>query len=352
MKENFLKNGIITFDVSLIDAMRAIDKGAQQIAIITDSHKKLLGVITDGDIRRALLNGAQLEDCVEKYMNSNPVFLAETDTREKALKLMRERVIHQIPIVNERRELLDIWFLDDLLRIEKQPQTVVLMAGGFGKRLGSMTQNCPKPMLKVGGKPILETIIQGFVDHGYHKFIICVNYLADQITSYFKDGSAWGIDVSYVHENDPLGTAGALSLIEKEKLSDSFFVMNGDLLTRTNYRELMKFHCDQGAHATMCVREYKTEIPFGVVNVASDQIVAIEEKPVHSHFVNAGIYVLTTEALKHIPAQTFYNMTTLFETMMKIGGKTTAFPLREYWIDVGQKTEFEKAENEYKNYFS
>lgn len=224
------------------------------------------------------------------------------------------------------------------------------MAGGLGRRLQPLTNECPKPLLKVGGKPILEIILENFVEQGFNRFHIAVNYKAEMIESYFGNGSRWGIDLSYLREHERMGTAGALSLLPGG-LTQPLIVMNGDLLTRINFRQLLSFHAEHHAQATMCVRDYDFQIPYGVVKIEKHRLTGIEEKPVHHCFVSAGIYVLQPDVISLIPRNTFFDMPDLFAEMIRQQKETAVFPIREYWLDIGRMDDFERAVGEYERHF-
>jgi NDP-sugar pyrophosphorylase family protein len=223
---------------------------------------------------------------------------------------------------------------------------VVLMAGGLGTRLQPLTDECPKPLLAVGGRPILETILESFAEQGFKRIFLSVNHKAEMIRSHFGAGERWGVQVEYLHESIRLGTAGALSLLP-ERPTTPVVVMNGDLLTRTNFDNLLRFHNAQDAIATMAVREYDFQVPYGVVRLNGANIESIEEKPVQRFFVNAGIYTLSPEALDYLPIQTMFDMPNLFEHLIAAGKTTAAYPLREYWLDIGRLEELERAQREW-----
>ena len=213
-----------------------------------------------------------------------------------------------------------------------------------------MTEHIPKPMLKVGNKPILDTIIHNFKKHGFRNIILSVSYKSEVIEEYFGDGSNFGVNIEYIHEDKRMGTAGALSLM-RDKLNESFFVMNGDLLTNINFENMMNYHLSNKSIATMGVREYDFQVPYGVVNIDGNKILNIEEKPVHKFFVNGGIYILDNKVIDFIPDDVFYDMPTLFENMIDKQFKTISFPIYEYWLDIGRIEEFEKANKDYINIF-
>ncbi len=198
-------------------------------------------------------------------------------------------------------------------------------------------------MLKVGTKPLLETIIESFIEHGFQNFYLSVNYLADIVKDYFEDGRKWGVNIFYLEETQPSGTAGSLGLIPKEKLTLPAIVMNGDILTRVNFSALLKFHQQHRAAATMCVREWQYQVPYGVVNSDGYRMVGITEKPIEHHFVNAGIYVLDQAAFELIQPGCYLDMPTLFNKLIELQQETSLFPVREYWLDIGQHHDFERA---------
>ncbi|MFA6238856.1 MAG: nucleotidyltransferase family protein [Bacteriovorax sp.] len=329
---------------SILEVMQVIDTGAVRFAIVTDEHNKLLGTITDGDIRRAILGGINLNEACQKAMNANPTYCMKNTTSEEIFEIMRSKKISHMPIIDHNRILLEIRELNEVSEqtlIKDNP--VVLMAGGLGTRLGELTANCPKPLLKIGNKPILQIIIENFKSQGFHNFYISVNYKSEMIEEYFKAGEDLGVSVNYLREGKKLGTAGALSLIS-ENVNLPMIVMNGDLLTKINFTDLLHYHCSNKNEASMCIRQYEFQVPFGVIDTQDDRIVKIDEKPIHQFFVNAGIYVLNPEAIKIIPLETAYDMPHLFNELIAKNKKTGVFPIHEYWLDVGHKDDFEKAQ--------
>lgn len=332
------------------DAMKAIDRGAMKIALVVDDDKKLLGVITDGDIRRALLSGLDFTTSVDKIVQINPLVCSYNDSKEDILAKTVGKKIYHIPVLDADNRVIGIVDIDSLLEHKPKNNKVVLMVGGLGSRLRPLTENTPKPMLKVGNKPILETIINNFKTYGFKDIILSVNYKADIVKSYFGDGSKFGVNIEYIHESKRMGTAGALSLM-KEKLSESFFVMNGDLLTNVNFEHFLNFHFENNSVATMAVREYEYQVPYGVVNQNNGRIISIDEKPKQQYYVNAGIYILSPTLLDMIPSDTFYDMPTLFNDLIENKQEPISFPVHEYWLDIGQVHELERARDEYFNIF-
>ena len=344
------KKVLLSPSSTIKEALRAINSGAMQIALVVDKDEKLLGTLTDGDIRRALLNDIQLDGAIAPIINKNPTVCRVEDTKEKILDIAVLKKIYQIPIVDSDGKLVGIEEVDELLKQKVKTNRVVLMVGGLGTRLRPLTDHTPKPMLKVGNKPILETIITSFKKYGFINIVLCVSYKSEIIEEYFKDGSEFGVNIEYIHENKRMGTAGALSLI-REKLSESFFVMNGDLLTNINFERMMEYHISNASVATMGVREYDFQVPYGVVNVQGKDILSIEEKPMHKFFVSGGVYVLSEKVLEFIPDDEFYDMPTLFEKVIAENLKSISFPIREYWLDIGRVEEYEKANSEYHEVF-
>ena len=332
------------------EALKIIDSGAMQIALVIDKNEKFLGTLTDGDIRRGLLDNLTLESRIEAIIFKTPTVCKLDDTKEKIIEIAVSKKLHQVPIVDNDGKLVGIEEIDELLKPQTKTNKVVLMVGGLGTRLRPLTDNTPKPMLKVGNKPILETIIGNFKKYGFVNIVLCVSYKAEIIEEYFKDGSEFGVHIEYVHENKRMGTAGALSLV-REKLNEPFFVMNGDLLTNINFENMMQYHLQNSSVATMGVREYDFQVPYGVVNVEGENILCIEEKPVHKFFVSGGVYVLSSDVLKFIPDNEFYDMPTLFEKVIEEKMKSLSFPIHEYWLDIGRIEEFEKANNEFYEVF-
>ena len=323
------------------EAIRTIDESSLQIALVVDGSR-LCGSLTDGDVRRAMLKGLTLDEPVSRAMNPNPKtgFLGES--RELLVERMRQLRIRQMPILNFNGEIADLAIVDEMVSPQVLMNRVVLMAGGLGKRLSPLTDDCPKPMLSVGGCPILETVLLNLLDYGFRHFSIAVNYKAEMITDYFGDGSKWGAEIEYLHESKPLGTAGALCLL-KERPKDPIVLMNGDILTKVNFNHLLEFHSAHDSKATMCLRDYEIQIPYGVVKVDGYQILEIQEKPIQKFFVNAGIYVLDPQMLDLVPHQEPIDMTDLFDKIMAAKWSHAVFPIREYWVDVGRHSDLDRA---------
>ena len=344
------KNILLNPSSTIKEALKVIDSGKMKLAVIIDENEILIGTVSDGDIRRALLNNFSLDDMIDDIIFKTPIVCKIDDTKEKILEIAIEKKVYQIPIVDNNGKLVGIEEVDELLKPKHKNNKVVLMVGGLGTRLRPLTNTTPKPMLKVGDKPILETIILNFKKYGFTNIILSVSYKSEIIEKYFSNGSKLGVNIDYVHEENRMGTAGALSLI-REKLNEPFFVMNGDLLTNINFEHMMDYHVSNNSIATMGVREYDFQVPYGVVNVDGINIKSIEEKPVHNFYVSGGVYVLDNKVLDFIPKNEFFDMPTLFEKVIDKNLKSISFPIREYWLDIGRMEEFEKANNEYNDVF-
>jgi YD repeat-containing protein len=337
---------VVTMQTSLGETIARVDATGIQMALVCDPDGRLAGVLTDGDIRRAILRGKPLSIPVGEVMNPHPTMAPAETPRDHILSMMRRHVFHHLPLVDDQGRVQELVTLNDLIGAVERPNWVVLMAGGLGARLRPLTEDCPKPMLPVGGKPILESILESFAEQGFRRFFLSVNYRAEMVRSHFGDGEKWGVQVEYLHETERLGTAGALSLLP-ERPTAPMVVMNGDLLTRAAFDNLLHFHTAQGALATMAVREYDFQVPYGVVRLDGAHIESIEEKPVHKFFVNAGIYVLSPRALEHLPCDGYFDMPTLFERLLEQNERVSAYPLHEYWLDIGRIEEFERAQREW-----
>lgn len=340
---------LIAVDTTLREALSTIDTGGVHIALIVDEQRVLQGVLTDGDVRRGLLDGVTLDAPVTRLMNAAPTTARQADAPDTVRALMRAQRRHQIPLLDAEGRVVGLKVLADLLQPEERATPVMLMAGGTGSRLHPLTADTPKPLLRVGDKPILETILDGFVAQGFHRFYLAVHYKARMIERHFGDGARWNAAITYVYEREPRGTAGALSLLPDQ--DEPVLVMNGDLLTNLNFGHLLAFHQQHGAEATMGVRSYEYQIPYGVVEAAAHRIVSVQEKPVQQFLVNAGVYVLEPQVLHAVPRQGVFHMTDLFKHLLETGRTTNIFPIREYWMDIGHPDDFKRANGEYNSVF-
>ena len=344
------KSTLISPDVSIIEAIRLIEENRLQIALVVDEKGCLLGTVTDGDVRRAILKQISLKEPVEKIMYTSSTVASINDSREKILSIMRSKEIQHLPLIDSSGLVVGLETTRDLFQKEYNENLVVLMAGGYGSRLQPLTKNCPKPMIKIGKKPILETMLKNLTKHGFYRFYISVNYHGKIIEDYFGDGSRWGVKIGYLQEEKPLGTAGSLYMLP-EKPDEPILVMNSDLLTKINFRQLLEFHNRHKAYATICMKEYDLQIPYGVISLDGTQISRIDEKPLHRFFANAGVYVLNSESLQYIPQNTFYDMPDLLKLLVKEQKKLIGFPVHEYWLDIGETSNLHKANIDYGKLF-
>ena len=342
MDKNILNKVCLGVDATVSDVIASLEESGLQIVVVVSDDMTLLGLVTDGDIRRGLLRGYGLEACVTEIMATSPMVVDDTTPRDKAVNLMLDHKIHHIPVVDEHYRLLNLYLLDDEFATPEYENTLVIMAGGFGKRLMPHTETCPKPMLPIAGKPMLEHILERAISQGFKNFVISVFYLPEVIKDHFKDGALWNVNIEYIQEKSPLGTAGALSLLSK-KQSLPFIVSNGDVLTTVGYKEILEYHVKHTSVATMAVRNHETQNPYGVVKTNGVNIVGFEEKPIHHSIVNAGIYVLEPVVLEFLNEGGVCDMPTLFERLKEASHRTVVFPMHERWLDVGKPDDLELA---------
>ncbi len=344
------RKAIVSLDTTIREMIEVISKGSLQAAVVVGENEKLLGIVTDGDLRRAMLQNFEMTDTVKMIMHKNCTKASPNDSEENMIYLMQRSGLSHLPIVDDTGRIVDLKVLVQLLSPPQFDNWVILMAGGMGTRLRPHTENCPKPLLKVGGTPLLETIITNLKKNGLSKFFISVNYKARMIEEYLGDGSELGVEISYINEEKRLGTAGALSLLS-ERPTQPIFVMNSDLLTNVNFRHLLDFHKKNSSTGTMCVREHQFEIPYGVTDTDGYNLINIREKPLHRYFVNAGIYLLEPEVLDLIPKDTYFDMTTLFEKLIQNRMNPTIFPVHEYWLDIGESGDYNQAHTDFHKNF-
>lgn len=346
---------LIDPNCSVISAIEKIDKEALRILLVVNSEDVLQGVITDGNIRRHLLKHGSLDAPVSDIMNRNPKIAAEADSKEQLLmKMQRYNILH-LPIVDENNRVVGLETLNHLSAKKQYKNPVIFMAGGLGTRLHPLTLDFPKPLVKIGNKPILEILLENFINQGFVQFYFSVNYKADMIQQYFGSGEKWGVDIQYIYEDQALGTVGSLSLLPSIPHLP-FFVVNADIMTNLNFDQILEFHL-QNLHqpvATICVRQYQNTIPYGVVQIDQDKhnLLGICEKPTQSYFVNAGIYVLNPAVLNHLPQKnTFCDMPSLLLELVKDNQFVATFPIREYWLDVGSHANLSQAMSDYEKVF-
>jgi len=334
---------IYTETTTLEDAIQILDSVGYGVLPVVDTNNTLIGLITDSDIRKAVLN-KRLE--LDGIINKNPIAKDYRLPRKQLINFLRSICRKHLPLIDENNKYVDILILDEL-EFNTKPNHVIIMAGGLGSRLGDLTKKMPKPMLRVGKKPVLENIITSFSDEGFTKFHVSVNYKSEIIKEYFKDGSEFGVEIQYVEENKRLGTAGALSLIEDE-FEHPVFVINGDILTTMNYESLLKFHGENNADMTLCTRTYDYQIPYGVVVSENERIVSLEEKPRYNYSVNAGIYLINPSLLKLLPFNTYYDITDFISLLLEKGYKICSYEISDYWLDIGRVEDYQKAQDDMK----
>ena len=344
--KNKIEVYLIGPNATIREAMATIDHGRRQVALVVDETQHLLGTVTDGDIRRSLLLGTTLEAPVSEVMHGNPTVITRAEGLEKAQTIMREEILHQVPIVDDDGRVVDLITINDPVGSASFDTRVVLMAGGLGRRLRPLTDRLPKPMLPVGNRPLLENIIRNFLKQGFHRFTLSLNYQSEIIENHFGNGQKIDCEIDYIHETERMGTAGSLSLL-KSRPTNPFMVMNGDLLTTARFDALMNFHVESGSAATVCAREYSMQVPYGVLHTDGTKLQSIEEKPTETYFVNGGIYVLSPKVLDYLEPGTPIDMPEFLDRLMTSEQLVSVFPIREYWIDIGRVEDLDRARSEY-----
>jgi Nucleoside-diphosphate-sugar pyrophosphorylase involved in lipopolysaccharide biosynthesis/translation initiation factor 2B, gamma/epsilon subunits (eIF-2Bgamma/eIF-2Bepsilon) len=339
--EKNIEKILVYMDYSVKKALEILDLGARGVVLVVDKNKKLLGTITDGDIRRSILKGISLESSIQEIVHYNPVCASIHMTREEIKDLLIKKAVKDIPIVNDENQLVDIISIKDILIPEGKENPVIIMAGGLGTRLKELTQEIPKPMLKVGQDPMLQHIINNFKQYGYNKIFISVNYKAEIIENYFQDGYAHGVKIEYIKEHKRLGTAGGIGLTKKY-LNAPFFVINGDIFTNLNVENMMKFHMDNGFDITVGTRKHSFQIPYGVIETENNIINKIEEKPNMDYLINAGVYCLNPSLIENIPDDEYFEITDLINICIKNNKKVGSYEIKEYWMDIGRLEDYNK----------
>lgn len=337
-------------EVSIRTAMSIIDKGSKGIALVVNDNGVLLGTITDGDIRRAILKGISLENPVNNIMNENFIFVTPNYSRTLVETIFKKKHISQIPVVDDNMKVIELLHYYEFYNNPSKENWVVIMAGGMGTRLYPLTKEMPKPMLKIGNKPILEIIIEQLKSFGYKNIIISLNYKGQIIESYFRDGSSFGVNIEYIHEKKRLGTAGALKLA-KRYLTKPFIVMNGDLLTKINFQHFMEYHKENKFAITIGTKKYDIDVPYGVLDINKGIVENLREKPKLEFFINGGIYCISPGVIEYIPDDQYYDITELINRAKEKKHLVGSFPIREYWLDIGQITDYKQALQDYQNIF-
>ena len=343
---------LVKTEDSIRKAIGVIDKNRIQIALVVDNDGILLGTVTDGDIRRGILNGINLNDAITSVMNPNPITAPAGMLREDLLALMTSHTIKQLPILDDDGKVLDLELLEELVQnpIVKN-NSVVILAGGEGLRLRPLTYDTPKPLLPVGNQPVLEILLTQLSSYGFRQFSVSVNYKAQQIVDYFGDGTSRGITIQYINEDRPLGTAGPLSLLsEMDDLP--FLMINADLITKVNYEHLLRFHEDGDYQITIGVKQHTSQVPYGVITTSGTDVVSFQEKPTDNRLIYTGVYVIDPKVLSLVPNNTYFDMNELINKAiasekLKVG----AFLIHEYWMDIGNHNDYQQAQSEYNEYF-
>tara|TARA_B100000212_G_scaffold341090_1_gene323281 strand:+ start:4140 stop:5204 length:1065 start_codon:yes stop_codon:yes gene_type:complete len=344
------KESTIKINSSVKEALQLMNDTGNRLIFIYSGDFYLEGVLSDGDIRRAALKNINLEESVDKIMNNKPIAFSNDSKREEVLDYLLAKDILAAPIIDKANKIIEIIFLSHKEKFNLNNNSVFIMAGGFGTRLKPLTDECPKPMLKIGEKPMLENLILSFKRNGFSNFFVSTHFMPELIHDHFGDGSKLGVNINYLHEQEPLGTAGSLSLL-LGKLPDSpMIVINADIVTNLDFNKLLSFHDENKASATMCVRDYEHQIPYGVINTNGIKANSLTEKPIKRYFINAGIYIINPDVIKKIEHDEIIDMPTLLERVIADDDNVLVYPIYDYWLDVGQHNDFEKAKRDILNY--
>tara|TARA_Y100000591_G_scaffold333291_1_gene375397 strand:+ start:10906 stop:11952 length:1047 start_codon:yes stop_codon:yes gene_type:complete len=342
------EQALIQKECTVKQAIEGLNESGLRILLVVNEEDELLGTVTDGDIRRAILTGISVENKVTDIMNKNPIYVKKNEQDEVIKSLMIENNILSIPVL-ENGKVIDLKVSDIIIKTQKIPNTVVLMAGGYGKRLEPLTKKTPKPLIHVGNKPILEIIIEKFKNEGFYNFYISTFYKSEMVKDHFQDGSKWNININYIEENMPLGTCGSLSLLKQEKIQSPIIMMNCDVLTKLNFSNLLAFHKKNNNSVTSCITEYYQQIPYGVCEIEDQKVVKLTEKPVHNFFINAGIYVINEDIIRSLNENKPIDMTDIINREILNEKNVGAFPIHEYWIDIGRKDDLSNAKEIFKS---
>lgn len=343
---------LLSIEATLSDAIQKLDQSPFKTVFVVDNKNILVGSLTDGDVRRSLLTSRTLDINVQQVINSSPITVEPSLSKAEIKKVLTKHGIKCVPIVDDGNHIIAIESLESLSSAKDQSNTVFIMAGGFGKRLRPLTNSIPKPMLQIDDKPILQIILEQFRCHGFSKFVISTHYRSEVIKSFFKDGADHDVNITYIDEKVPLGTAGSLGYLVSKTITDPLIIMNADLLVKLDFRSLLDFHNENSADLTICGRHFSHQIPYGVIHCKEGVIVEkIIEKPIEEWLVSAGIYILNPELLKEIQADCYLDMPDFIDKILSSGAKVCVYPLFEYWIDIGKIENFEKAQQDVKYIF-
>ncbi len=343
--ESIWRKALLPPDATIQQAISNLDQVAIKICLIVNQAGELIGTLSDGDIRRGLLKGLGLGSPIDSIVHRNPLVVPAEMSREMVIQLMVANKIQQIPVVNDQHQVVGLHLWEDITAPPDRPNLMVIMAGGMGTRLRPHTENCPKPLLPVAGKPMLEHIIERAKLEGFSRFVLAIHYLGHMIEDHFGNGQRMGVQIGYLREQTPLGTAGALRLLTPQP-DEAFVVTNGDVITDIRYGELLDFHLRHNSVATMAVRVHEWQHPFGVVQTQGIDIVGFEEKPVARSHINAGVYAINPSALSELSANGRCDMPNLFERLHSQGQRTVAYPMHEPWLDVGRPDDLAAARSQ------
>ena len=331
-------------------ALENIEEGAVGATLVVDKGRQLIGIVTDGDLRRAILKGVKMSDGVERLLESRigqykePTVAPVGTASEEILQVMKDKGLRQIPLLDPEGRVVELVLLEELVAERPLPLSAVVMAGGFGMRLRPLTKNVPKPMLPLNGRPMMEHTIEHLRKGGITQIYVTTHYKPEIIAEHFQDGRDFGVHIKYVNEKCPLGTAGALGLIDKPDRTS--LVINGDILTQVNFRAMLDFHRDHSSVFTLGMRKYDFQVPYGVAEMEGVNIVGFVEKPEYTYFVNSGIYLLEPEVYDYITKDDAIDMTDLIDKLLQEGKDVVGFPIQEYWLDIGQPGDYQQAKED------
>jgi dTDP-glucose pyrophosphorylase len=338
-----LNNFFLKPNVKIKDVIKNLTKSNLQIALIVKNKDQLIGTITDGDIRRGFLSGLKINNSAMKIINRKPIVSYKKQPKDLIQYSMQNNVILQMPHVDKNQRIKGLYVLQDYVKDSKIENPILILAGGRGKRMMPYTKKLPKPMIKINGKPILEHIIIGLKNQGFKNIFISINYLAEKIEKYFKDGSSLGVNIKYLRENKPLGTGGPLGNLKKHiNLSEDVFVINGDILSNLDLKQMLNYHKKNNSDATMASIIFEMQNPYGVIKTKLDKIIGFKEKPISQTHINAGIYIINAKLLKFIKINKKTHITSLFNFFIKKKLKTYVYPIHEFWNEIGDKKKYEQ----------
>lgn len=344
-----LKDIIIDRNKTLLECYRMLNDTGERILACVDNGK-FIGIVTDSDLRRGIVSGVKLEDKVSRVINKHPVTATSGMTQHAILALMREKSVDPIPVVDGKGNFIYLYSMSELLKSLTLPNSAVVMAGGFGKRLMPLTKDVPKPLLKVDGKPIIEHVINHMADYGIESFYVTVNYKSEAVKDCLRDGKRLGVKITYLEERKQLGTIGAISLLKAHEVKFPFIVINGDILTRVNFKKFIEAHTGSECPLTVCLATYHYDVPYGVVDARGDRILGMSEKPQYDFFINAGIYCMNPELIDFVPKDTYYDINMFIQMLLKKKIPIGAFDINEYWRDIGNFEDFYNAKSEFREH--